>query len=486
VTAASAGPVRLDARLDEHLSRWLWLVKWVLVIPHVLVLAVLWIAFAVLSVVAWFAILITGRYPESIFAFTTGVLAWTWRVAYYSYGGLGTDRYPPFSLGEHPEYPATLHITPPADLSRGLVLVKWLLALPHYLVVAFFVGGGAWAGTRAADTVGTWPASAGLIGLLVLFGAIALLFTGRYPRGIFDVVLGMQRWILRVVAYCALMTDTYPPFRLDVGGTDPASLAVAPQATAVASARPAYRWSPMRVTAVVVGSLLVAGALGTGAGATALLVADRTGRDAAGFLSTPPVDVSTTAYAVVADPVELWVDDAGDPMRVSTDPASVLGTVRLTAVSSRAPVFVGVGPSDEVHRYLDGVAQEAFGGNDGRARVRTAGGAPSAPPTGQPFWAASAAGGGTQQLSWTPVPGRWAVVVMNADGGRPVVADVTAAVTAPALAAVWTGLFVAAGLLLLAGVVCVGLAVPRGPAPVGPGPDGPGGAAGEAPPGGQR
>ena len=81
MTSVVTGPVRLRARLDTPLSRWLWLVKWLLVLPHVVVLALLWVAFGVLSVVAFFAILITGRYPYAIFAFNPGVLRRTWRVA---------------------------------------------------------------------------------------------------------------------------------------------------------------------------------------------------------------------------------------------------------------------------------------------------------------------------------------------------------------------------------------------------------------------
>jgi Domain of unknown function (DUF4389) len=210
---STAYPVRVEARLDPQPSRWLWLVKWLLAIPHFLALLFLWIAFLVLSLVALFAILFTGRYPRGIFDFNLGVLRWTWRVGFYSYNGLATDRYPPFTVGPAPDYPATLEIDYPERLSRGLVLVKWwLLAIPHYLVVGFFAGSGS---------------SGGLVTLLVLIAAVSVLFTGSYPRGIFDFVVGMNRWGLRVVAYAALMTDRYPPFRLDMGGTEPVSVAPA-------------------------------------------------------------------------------------------------------------------------------------------------------------------------------------------------------------------------------------------------------------------
>src|SRR4051794_14894893 len=187
-------PLRLTGELAPALSRGLWLVKWLLAIPHFVVLFFLWIAFVVLTIVAFFAILFTGRYPRGIFDFNVGVLRWCWRVGFYSYSALGTDRYPPFSLRDDPAYPARLHVEYPASLSRGLVLVKWwLLAIPHYIVVAIFAGGG-WA--AASDTGGawTWIANEGLIGLLVLFAGIALLFTKRYPQAIYDFVLGMDRW----------------------------------------------------------------------------------------------------------------------------------------------------------------------------------------------------------------------------------------------------------------------------------------------------
>jgi hypothetical protein len=218
-----AYPVHVNAVLEPGLSRWLWLVKWILAIPHYVVLAFLWLGFLVTSIVAFFAILFTGRYPRALFAYNVGVLRWTWRVDYYTYGALGTDRYPPFTLAEVPDYPAHLEVDYPEHLSRGLVLVKWwLLAIPHYLVVAFFAGGGVYLANEATSSDQSyWTWGSRLIGLLVLVAAVALLFTGRYPQSIYDFVLGMNRWMLRVAAYAGLMTDQYPPFRLDQGGDDP-------------------------------------------------------------------------------------------------------------------------------------------------------------------------------------------------------------------------------------------------------------------------
>lgn len=227
VAVPSAYPARLDGHLDPALRRWSWLYKWFLAIPHLIVLAFLWPAVVVLTVVAGFAVLFTGRYPRSIFQFTVGVLRWSWRVSFYAFGVCGTDRYPPFTLARDPSYPADFDVDEPRELSRGLVLVKWwLLALPHYAVVALFAGGWTvgWrlgAGERLA-------VSGGLISVLVLVAVVVLGVRGRYPEPVFDFVLGMQRWCFRVAAYALLLRDEYPPFRLDTGGIDPGSLPVPP------------------------------------------------------------------------------------------------------------------------------------------------------------------------------------------------------------------------------------------------------------------
>ena len=235
--AALSYPLRIEGRLDATPSRWLWLVKWILLIPHFIVLAFLFLAAFVLTVIAFFAILFTGRYPRSIFDFNVGVLRWWWRVSYYGYSALGTDRYPPFTFDAAADYPATLDIPYPERLSRGLVLVKWwLLAIPHYIIVAALVGGTAVA-VRGAYTYAA-PYT-GLITILVLIAAVALLFTKRYPRGIFDLVMGLNRWVFRVLTYVLLLRDEYPPFRLDLGGDETSgAVSVAAPAPAPAPAPP--------------------------------------------------------------------------------------------------------------------------------------------------------------------------------------------------------------------------------------------------------
>jgi hypothetical protein len=213
----SASPVRLEGELSLPLSRWLWLVKWFLLIPHIVILVFLWLAFILATIGVFFVLVFTGRFPRRIFEFNVGVMRWTWRVAFYSYSALATDRYPPFALADDPEYPARLEIEYPKRQRRGLPLIGWwLLGIPQYTLASVFAGAGAgWAWKYG------WG---GVVDILVFVVAMLLLFRKRYPQDVFDVVMGFDRWVVRVVAYAAFMTPEYPPFRFDPGGAEPTTV----------------------------------------------------------------------------------------------------------------------------------------------------------------------------------------------------------------------------------------------------------------------
>ena len=214
----SAGPypVRLEGELDPELSRGLWLVKWLLLIPHLIVLGFLWSALVALTLVAFVKQLRGGQYPRRIFDFNVGVLRWTWRVNFYGYGALGTDRYPPFTLGPAPDYPARLEIDYPEERLTGRsLLAAWVAGIPQY-AIAGILGGGAGVAWAAEHSIFT-----GLIGVLVLVAALSLAVDGEYSRTLFDYVIGLNRWVIRVIAYGALLTTAYPPFLLDKGEHEP-------------------------------------------------------------------------------------------------------------------------------------------------------------------------------------------------------------------------------------------------------------------------
>ena len=464
-------PVRVEAQLEPRLSRGLWLVKWLLLVPHYVVLAFLWMAFVVLSVVAWFAVLFTGRYPQSIFEFNVGVLRWSWRVSCYGYGALSTDRYPPFTLDDVPDYPAHFDVVRPERLSRGLVLVKsWLLAVPHYLVLAFLGGGGLYVATSAAGDGRSWTWGSGLIGLLVLFAGVVLLVRGSYPRGIFDLVIGMDRWVLRVVAYAALMTDEYPPFRLDTGGGEPGSpvvpLGTPPEPGAEGrspngTARGASAPSAGRILGLVVGSLAILIGVGAGLSAAALALVDTSMRDGEGYLMSEPVRYDTASWAISTQDVRLHADGAGESL-----PGALLGDLKLTAEApDGAEVFVGIARTEDVEEFLDGVGHAVLIDMDGTSTdpepvYREVGGAgPRALPGDADIWAAQVSGPDVQTLQWDIDRGDWTVVLMNADGGPGVAADVAAGATVPALGWGIVVLLVLSGAGLVSGSLLVWLAL---------------------------
>jgi hypothetical protein len=159
-------------------------------------------------------------------------MRWSWRLSFYSSGAFATDHYPPFTLDET-DYPAGLDVDYPEHLNRWLVLVKWLLAVPHLIIVAVLVDVTVSSASSASSATqegwtswGGW----GLIPILALGTAVVLAVTGTYPQGMFDLLMGLNRWVYRVWAYLMLMTDEYPPFRLDRGGDDPATALASPGA----------------------------------------------------------------------------------------------------------------------------------------------------------------------------------------------------------------------------------------------------------------
>ena len=471
-SSADTRPVVVRGRLEEPLGRWLWLVKWALLIPHYIILGFLWLAFILVTVVAFFAILFTARYPRSLFAFNLGVLRWSWRVSYYGYSALATDRYPPFSLGEEPDYPATLYIAYPQQLSRGLALVKWwLLAIPHYLVLSIIVGGATYTATTATGRTTRWETASGggLLPLLVLFAGVSLLFASRYPRGLHDLVTGLNRWVMRVIAYAALMTDTYPPFRLDQGGQDPVEPRgpepSGPEAAALTApssgvqpaglgsgAGSAGRAGPIvALVAGVVALLLGIGLAVVGSGGLWL----QSRRDAGGFVTTNQQLLSSPTAAVTALGIDLRLD-SGTPRWIGPDR---FGTLRLRATGQDgSAVFIGIAPQAAVDGWLASTAHDEVDSlaGDRVTYLRQGGSVTSAAsPTQQTFWSSSATGTGTQTLRWPVQSGQWGIVVARPDGAPGVRATVDLGATVPGLRSLALGLLVVGVVLIVGGALLV-------------------------------
>jgi hypothetical protein len=185
-------PVRYDVEYPEQLSRWKIFVKWILAIPQFIIVYLLQGVASILVFIAFFAILFTKKWPRGLFDFTVQINRWTANTFAYALL-LFRDEYPPFG-GEAGQYPLKLEIDYDDNLSRWLIFVKWLLVIPHVIVLLVL------------ELVGF---------VMVLIAFFAILFTGKYPRGLYDFVVGVIRWYWRVDAYAfLLMTDRYPPFSL--------------------------------------------------------------------------------------------------------------------------------------------------------------------------------------------------------------------------------------------------------------------------------
>jgi hypothetical protein len=195
------GVLLYNVPYPERLSRLLIFVKWLLAIPHYVVLYVLYFALSITTFVAWFAILFTGHYPRGLWDFAMMVYRWNANVA--AYVTLLRDEYPPFG-GNDGDYPVLFQMEYPERLSRLLIFVKWLLVIPH-LIVLYVLG-----------------IVAGIVWIVAWF---AILITGNVPRAMFDFLVGVMRWSNRVTAYVWLLTDVYPPFSLGPTPTPPSAYA---------------------------------------------------------------------------------------------------------------------------------------------------------------------------------------------------------------------------------------------------------------------
>lgn len=190
MTTGSVGyPVVFEVDVPERMSRWLWLVKVLLLIPHLIPLWIMSVVVALSIVVTWVAIILTGKHPRGLFNFNVGFSRWNARVG--GYGGLLTDKYPPFSRGEEPGYPVRLKVEYPQKSSRLSALFRWLLVVPHWIAV-------------------------GVLGIvfyvLLIVQVLVLIITGKPHTGVFRMMVGIYRWDMRVVQYAYLSTDRYPPF----------------------------------------------------------------------------------------------------------------------------------------------------------------------------------------------------------------------------------------------------------------------------------
>jgi hypothetical protein len=287
---------------------------------------------------------------------------------------------------------------------------------------------------------------------------MVLLITGRYPEQIFDLVLGLNRWVLRVAAYASLMTDRYRPFRLDQGGHDPGTIVLPADPAPTAPAKRPAGWTAGRVVSVVLGALLVLLSVGLlGAGGTAVW-AQTQKQD--GYVDLGTTTYRAPGYALVSDPLRLHGRTAGwDGVAVLAG----MARIRISPAAGHHLVFIGVAPTSAVGHYLDGVGYSTVRGTgDHRGDyVRHDGSAPAVRPARAGIWTAQAAGPGTQTLSWAVKSGDWTVVVMNADASRSLAVQANLAATLPALPELATGLLIGGFVLLGGGILLIAMPLRR-------------------------
>ena len=198
MSSYSSYPVVLVGHYAESPNRLLWIIKFILLIPHYVALWFVSLPTVLTIPLSWIAVVILGRNPRFLWSYHVGLMRWSWRVNFYGgwYWGeaSNTDRYPPFSFSSRDDYPADVYIEYPERSSRLTGLFRWLLAIPHWIVVSVL------------DAVRN---------ILILVALLVLLVTGRFPKSIFDIIMSINRWTYRVSAYSMLLVDDYPPFSFE-------------------------------------------------------------------------------------------------------------------------------------------------------------------------------------------------------------------------------------------------------------------------------
>ena len=189
-------PVQLEFHADRHITRWRPLVQALLAVPHLMIASALRTLRQVLTLISLFAVLFTKQIPRPIFDVIVMTYRYEWRAMSYAF--FLHEDYPPFdfalsSQDDGVEPHTSLSLTYPEHLARWQPLYKWLLALPHYLVLV---------GLAIAACLG------------IVAGFFTVLVTGEYPERIRDFLVNAYRYALRVEAYVGFLTDRYPPFSL--------------------------------------------------------------------------------------------------------------------------------------------------------------------------------------------------------------------------------------------------------------------------------
>ncbi|MGO9876129.1 MAG: DUF4389 domain-containing protein [Acidimicrobiia bacterium] len=189
-------PAQLEFDADLHIRRWRPLVQWVLAIPHLMIARALHWLRSILTLISAFTVLFTEQIPPALFDMIATTYRYEWRSV--SYALFLHEDYPPFDFApsagdDGMEAHTVLNLSYPEHLNRWKPMYKWVLAIPHYLVMVVL-------------TVGAFFA--------VIGGLFGVLFTGEYPQAARDFIVGVCRYGLRLQAYAGLLTDQYPPFSL--------------------------------------------------------------------------------------------------------------------------------------------------------------------------------------------------------------------------------------------------------------------------------